>query len=216
LDDRLQGGWEQLIHCQCSDGGWLNPNHLPDAKTPSNTQGRWPWERSCVWGSYYATEALFYSGNAQHRPALRAALEFLLWHLAQKDETHIQTWVYHGHNLIKELLMFSAAGMDMRARPIPALVDWLKGYHRPQEGFFRAQKEPISDFTRQISAIMSGYTEKQGSDYWETVPKVSAPVLRYLLYHLAEDDWLTYYATRIGQNMIEKEILKDGLDAKEC
>ena len=201
-DERIRGGWEQLLHCQRSDGGWLNPNHLPEAKSPSTTQGRWPWERSCVWGSFYAVHALYLSENPQHKPALRQSLEFLLWHLAQKDEAHIQTWVYHGHNTVKELLMFSAAGVDMRARPIPALLSWLKSHYRPEEGMFRAQEKPITDFTRQVSALMKSYVGRYGAAYWETTTKVSAPVLRYQLYHLLEDDWLTYYTTRIGQNMV--------------
>ena len=201
-DERIQGGWEQFVHCQRSDGGWLNPNHLPDARTPSTTQGRWPWERSCAWGSTFAAQALFYSENPQHKPALRSALEFLRWHLAEKDETHVRTWVYHGHNTVKELLMFSTAGMDMNVKPIPAMLDWLKGHYRPQEGHFRAQKKPIADFLRQINAIMKNYSDRYGEAYWESVPKVSAPILRYQLYHLVEDGWLTYTAARIAQNML--------------
>jgi hypothetical protein len=200
-DERIQGGWGQLVHCQRSDGGWLNPNHLPDARTPSTTQGRWPWERSCAWGSTFAAQALFYSENPQHKPALRAALEFILWHLSQKDEAHIQNWVYHGHNTVKELLMFSAAGMDMNAKPIPALLDWLKGYYSPQEGHFRAVEQPVTNFPRQISAIMKAYSNRYGEAYWGTIPKVSAPILRYQIFHLVEDDWLTYTAARIGENL---------------
>ena len=51
-DKRLRNEWMKLIHCQRTDGGWLNPNHLADSPTPSKTKGRWPWDRSCVWGSY--------------------------------------------------------------------------------------------------------------------------------------------------------------------
>lgn len=200
-DERLQGGWDWLTLCQRADGGWLNPNHLADSRTPSKTQGRWPWDRSCVWGSFFAVQALFYAENADARRALPAALEFLRWHLLQKDPKDIQTWLYHGHNIVKELLMFSAAGFDMRVQPIPALLDWLKGYYRPSEGVFRTQEKPISNFVQQISAVMKEFEQKYGADYWKTIAKASAPVLRYHLYHLIEDDWLTYYSTRIALNM---------------
>jgi hypothetical protein len=200
-DERLQGGWDWLILCQRTDGGWLNPNHLADSRTPSKTQGRWPWNRSCVWGSFFAFQALSYAENADARRALPAALEFLRWHLLQKDPKHIQTWLYHGHNIVKELLMLSAAGCDMRAQPIPALLDWLKGYYRPREGMFRTQEKPIPDFVRQVTAIVKEFENKYGADYWITIAKTSAPVLRYHLYHLVEDDWLTYYLTRIALNM---------------
>jgi hypothetical protein len=82
-----------------------------------------------------------------------------------------------------------------------ALLDWLKGYYRPGEGVFRTQEKPISNFVRHISVIRSEFEEKLGTDYWTTVAKTSAPVLRYHLYHLVEDDWLTYYLIRIALNM---------------
>jgi len=200
-DGRLQGGWDWLTLCQRPDGGWLNPNHLADSPTPSKTRGRWPWDRSCVWGSFFAAQALFYADNAHARRALPAALEFLLWHLSQKDLAHIQTWVYHGHNIVKELLMFSEVGVDMHIRSIRILLDWLKGYYRPNEGMFRTQDMPISNFVRHVSAMMKAFEQKYDTDYWTTIAKTSAPVVRYHLYHLMEDDWLTYYLTRIALNM---------------
>jgi hypothetical protein len=199
-DERMRANWEWLKLCQRKDGGWLNPNHLIDSPTPATTRGRWPWDRSCAWGSYFAVEALFLAYDHDH-PALKAGLEFLLWHLSQTDEKAIQTWVYHGHNTVKELLMFSEAGMDMRAGPIQGLLDWLKGYYRPNEGMFCTQEKSIPDFVRHVSAINQDYLEKYGPAYWETVSKTSLPVLRYHLYHLVEDDWLTYYLVRIAQNL---------------
>ena len=201
-DERLQGGWDWLALCQRTDGGWLNPNHLADSPTPSRTKGRWPWDRSCVWGSFFAAQALFYSENSSYRRALPAALDFLLDHLAQKNAEHIQTWVYHGHNIVKELLMWSEAGFDMHVQPIRALLDWLRGYYRPSEGMFRTQDRPISNFVRHISAIIKEFDDTYGAAYWGTIAKTSAPVLRYHLYHLVEDDWLTYYLTRIALNMM--------------
>jgi hypothetical protein len=204
-DEYLRGNWNWLNLCQRNDGGWLNPNHLADSLTPATTQGRWPWDRSCAWGSYFAVEALFYTGNSQYRPALTAGLDFLLWHLSQSSQESIQTWVYHGHNIVKELLMFSQTGMDLNAGPIQALLDWLKGYYRPEDGIFRTQEKPIPDFVRHVSAITQEYSEKIGSSYWETISKTSMPVLRYHLFHLVEDDWLTYYLTRIAQFIVLRE-----------
>ena len=154
-----------------------------------------------MWGSYFAAQALYYAGNTRASRALPAACEFLLWHLSRKNPEHIQTWVYHGHNIVKELLMFSEAGMDMRAQPLQVLLGWLKGYYRPDEGAFRTQDRPISSFVRHISAIVKEFEDKYGTAYWGTIAKTSAPVLRYHLYHLVEDDWLTYYLTRIAVNI---------------
>jgi hypothetical protein len=201
-DERIQGGWDWLLHCQRADGGWLNPNHILGARTPSKTQGRYGWDHSCAWGSTFSAQALFYSRRPEHLQALSRALDFLLWHLAQKDEQQIQTWVYHGHNLVKELLMFSETGMDMRLRPIPALLSWLKGYYRPAEGVFRTQDQPIPNYLRHISAMIKDYQARHGPDYWATIPKVSSGILRYQLYHLIEDDWLTYYLTCLAQNLL--------------
>jgi hypothetical protein len=204
-DERLRGGWDRLVLCQRSDGGWLNPHHLANSRAPSKTKGRWPWDRSCAWGSTFAVQALFFAGEPCARGALPAALEFLLWHLWQKDPQHIQTWVYHGHNTVKELLMFSEAGIDMHAEPIQALLGWLKGYYRPGEGMFRTQDRPIRNFVRHVSAMMKDFETRYGDGYWDTVAKASAPVLRYQLYHLIEDDWLTYYLARIALNMNRSE-----------
>jgi len=206
-DDRLQDGWAWLARCQRMDGGWLNPNHLADSPTPSKTKGRWPWDRSCAWGSFYAVQALYYAGDAVPRSALKAALAFLLRHLAQKDPQHIQTWVYHGHNIVKELLMFSEAGFDMGDPTLQTLLHWLKGYYRPEEGVFRTQDRPIPNFVRHISAIVKSYEQVHGVDYWDTIAKTSAPVLRYHLYHLVEEDWLTYYATRVARSMTPENAL---------
>jgi hypothetical protein len=203
-DERLQGAWKWLIRCQRADGGWLNPNHLADSPTPSKTRGRWPWDRSCAWGSFYAVQALFYAGDTAPRRALPDALAFLQWHLLQQDPRHVRTWVYHGHNTVKELLMFSATGFDLRQPPFLGLLEWLKGYYRPDEGVFRTQEKPIPNFLRHVSAVRRAFEEEVGAGYWETIAKTSAPVLRYHLYHLVEDDWLTYYLIRIALYMAPK------------
>jgi hypothetical protein len=89
----------------------------------------------------------------------------------------------------------------MSVQPIQVLLGWLKGYYRPGEGMFRTQENPIPDFVRHVSAIMKEFENKYGTAYWGTIAKTNASVLRYHLYHLVEDDWLTYYLTRIALNM---------------
>ncbi len=203
-DERLRAGWERLTGCQRSDGGWLNPRHLAESPNPSQTRGRWPWDRSCAWGSFFAVQALYFARDPRLAAALRASLAFMRGHLARQDPASIQTWVYHGHNTVKELLMYSEAGLDPGAPPIPALLEWLKSHYRPAEGMFRAQAQPIPNFTRQVGAIIQDYETRRGAGYWEAISKTSPPVLRYHLYHLAEDDWLTYHAVRIGLNIISR------------
>jgi hypothetical protein len=97
--------------------------------------------------------------------------------------------------------MFSETGFDMREQPFSNLLAWLKTYFRPGLGAFRTQAKPIPNFVRQVLAIKREFEENKGNDYWDTVAKTSPPVLRYHLYHLVEDDWLTYYMTRIALNM---------------
>jgi hypothetical protein len=200
-DKRLRRAWKWLSLCQRPDGGWLNPNHLADSRTPSTTQGRWPWDRSCAWGSFYAAQAMYFAAREYSDRALQGALGFMRWHLLQQDPKRIQTWVYHGHNTVRELLMMSAARVDMRVRPISDLLLWLKGFYRAEEGVFRTQTTRIANFAHHVSAIIADYEKAYGSDYWQDIAKTSAPVLRYHLYHLVEDDWLTYYLTRIALNM---------------
>jgi hypothetical protein len=175
---------------------------LADSPTPSTTRGRWPWDRSCAWGSFYAAQALYFAEDTPYHQALPAALGFLVRHLGHADPDHIRTWVYHGHNTVKELLMASATGVAMDTAPLKALLDWLKGYYRPDEGMFRTQAQPISNFTRHIAAIQETYEAERGADYWKTVAKASPGLLRHHLYHLVEDDWLTYTATRIALNVV--------------
>ena len=152
-----------------------------------------------------AAQALFFSADAQHRRALPAALEFLLGHVSQKNPERVQAWVYHGHNIVRDLLMFSEAGLDMRVQPVQALLDWLKGYYRPSEGMFRTQDRPISNFVRHVSVIRADFEHRYGAAYWGTIAKTSSRVLRYHLYHLVEDDWLTYCLSRIALDLTPEE-----------
>jgi hypothetical protein len=109
--------------------------------------------------------------------------------------------VYHGHNIVKELVMFSESGLDMQRPPIRTLLNWVKGYYHPYEGMFRTHETPRANFVRQISAMMKTFEHHHGGHYWTAIAKASTPVIRYQLYHVVEDDWFTYYLTRIALNM---------------
>jgi len=86
----------------------------------------------------------------------------------------------------------------LSAPPLRAQLAWLKGYYREDQGCFRAAQKPSADFWRHIGAVMHEFELRLGPDYWEQVSKTSPPVLRYHLYQLIEDDWLTYYLTRVA------------------
>jgi hypothetical protein len=58
--------------------------------------------------------------------------------------------------------------------------------YRADEGCFRYIGKPISKYSNR----------EDGMD---------ARVAKYRLYHLIEDDWLTYYMTRIGANLLDKQ-----------
>ena len=84
--------------------------------------------------------------------------------------------------MVKELLMLSEFGIGMDARPVRVVLEWLRGMYVQEEGCFRYQGKPISRHKfRQDGATPA--------------------VLKYRLYHLVEDDWLTYYMTRVARNM---------------
>jgi hypothetical protein len=179
FDNRIKRYWELFLKCQREDGGWLRPCHMDGTCSPYKK-----WTRSCPHGTHVAANALFSSSNPEHKKPLFNALNFQLWHLSQKKDENIQTWFYRGHNMVKELLMFSETGINMQARPIQVILKWLMGMYNSKEGCFHYQGKSISKYSR----------KKDGA---------SPRVLKYQLYHLLEDDWLTYYLTRIVQNMLE-------------
>ena len=200
-DERLTREWTKLLNCQRGDGGWLNPNHLADSPTPSKTKGRWPWDKSCAWGSYYALRALDAARREADTLSFIAASKFLYTHLAKQNPDQLRTWVYHGHNLVRELEIFCDTGIDMESSTIQTILDWLRGYYRSDEGVFRAQEKPIPDYPRQVSKISQDLETERGAEYWPLVAKVSHQVLRYSLYHLVEDDWLTYRLTNLAARL---------------
>lgn len=204
-DERLKNEWIKLTHCQRSDGGWLNPNHLADSRTPSKTKGRWPWDRSCVWGSYYALRALQAAHREEDIQSYTAASKFLYSHLARQNPEQLKTWVFHGHNIVRELEIFCDTGIDMSLPVIQTILDWLRGYYRSEEGVFRTQDKSIPDFTRHVSSIFNNYEMERGVNYWLNETKAGSQVLRYHLYHLVEEDWFTYRLTGLAVTMNEKQ-----------
>lgn len=201
-DPAVAAGWSRLIANQRDDGGWLDPRHLADSPPGERctTRGRWPWDRSCAWGTWWAVEALYFARGSipAAAPALRRSLAFLLDHLSRKEPRDYTGWVYHGHSPVKELLMCLEAGFDPRHPVLAAWLEWLRGMRRPDEGCFRASARPQPDFVRLAGDLWREQEAERSGEYWRKTAKVGAPVLRYYLYHLAEDDWLTYHALRIA------------------
>jgi hypothetical protein len=174
-DVRVKRGYEVLLGSQREDGGWVYPGHFRERN----------WTRSCPASSYGATLALYYSKNEGYRNRLIKALEFLVWHLSTKQAQEIQRFFYHGHSTVHELLMFSELQVGLEEKPVQAMLEWLMAMYRPDEGCFKYTGKPISQYSRRKDAMDSR-------------------VAKYRLYHLIEDDWLTYYATRIAANLIGK------------
>jgi hypothetical protein len=188
-DARLSEYWQALRMCQRRDGGWLRPDHLP--ASPSPHPSKWPWQRSCPQGTHEAARALSLSPEAKDQRALVRALEFQLWHLAQKDEREICTWYFHGHNMVRELLMFSAYGIAAQREPLPTILEWLLRMYDAEAGVFRSQGESCTSYAALIAAVQRSRQSVH-----------SARVLRYEMFHLLEDDWLTFHLTRAAINWL--------------
>ncbi len=90
------------------------------------------------------------------------------------------------------------AGFDPRHPVLAAWLEWLRDMWRPDEGCFRASARPQPDFVRLTGDLWRAQEAERGVEYWRNTAKVGTQVLRYYLYHLAEDDWLTYHALRIA------------------
>jgi hypothetical protein len=172
-DDRVKRGYAALLGAQREDGGWISPHCALEHN----------WTRSCPFSSYGAALALYSAKNEEYLNPLTKALEFLVWHLSTKPAGEIQRFFYHGHSTIHELIMFTQLKVGVDDKPVQALLEWLMSMYHPDEGCFKYAGKPISQYSRR----------KDGMD---------SRVAKYRLYHLIEDDWLTYYATRIGSNLI--------------
>jgi hypothetical protein len=171
-DRRARIGYEYLLQKQREDGGWALEQHFRERN----------WTRSCPFSSYHATMALYHSGEEAYKGALIKALEFLVWHLSTKDTDEIRRFFYHGHNTVHELLMFSELRVGLQEKAVQTILEWLMNMYRANEGCFRYISKPISKYSLQRDGI-------------------DARVAKYRLHHIIEDDWLTYYLTRIGINL---------------
>ena len=174
-DMKVEKGYEVLLCMQGDDGGWVDPGH-------SEQMG---WTRSCLVSTYQATMALYCSKNPAYKEALIKGAEFILWHLSKKKECDLQQFYYHGHNMVRELVMFSELGMGMQKKAVRSILKWLMTMYDGEEGCFRYAGKPISK-----------YSKKQDG--------IDARVAKYRFYHVIENDWLTYHMTRIAANMMKK------------
>jgi len=170
--DALKASYGWLLRWQRNDGGWVGQTH----------KEKHGWTRSCPWVSHHAVSALYHARNRKYETPLRNGLKFLVWHLGLKSDDQLRHLFYRGHNMVKELLMLSEFGIGMDARPVQIVLRWLWDMYDTKEGCFRYNGKPIS----QHKFREDGATPA---------------VLKYRLYHIVEDDWLTYYMTRIAKNM---------------
>ena len=168
----LKKSYDWLLRWQRSDGGWVGQIH----------KERFGWTRSCPWVSHHAVSALYHARNRKHEEALRNGLTFLVWHLGLKSDDGLRHLFYRGHNMIRELVMLSEFDIGMDARPVQVVLRWLRDMYDPQEGCFRYRGKPIS----QHKFCHDGATPA---------------VLKYRVYHIVEDHWLTYYMTRVARNV---------------
>ena len=177
-DQRLRRSWDLMLNWKRGDNGWVQDGHLDGSAAPYKV-----WDRSCPWVTYYGTSALFYSGIKEYIEISKKSLEFLLWHMSKKDPMDLRRFFWHGHEPVKELLMFSLSGFDPSLDVIDGLLDWLLGMYYRDEGCFKYNGKPYSKMTRR----RDGATSR---------------VMKYRMYHQVEDDWLTYYASQIFANFL--------------
>jgi hypothetical protein len=174
-DVKVEKGYKILLCMQQDDGGWVDPKH-------SEQMG---WIRSCLFSTYNATMALYYSKNPAYREALIKGAKFILWHLSTKKDEDLQQFYYHGHNMVRELVMLSELGIGMQTKAVRTILKWLITMYDADEGCFR-------------------YTGKTISKYSKKQDGIDSRVAKYRFYHLIESDWLTYHMTRIAVNMTTK------------
>jgi hypothetical protein len=174
-DIRVEKGYEVLLCMQRDDGGWFYQRHAEQTG----------WTRSCLYSTYHATMAFYYSQNPAHREALIRAAQFILWHLSTKKESDLQQFYYHGHSMVRELVMFSELGIGLRTKAVKAILKWLMTMYNAREGCFRYTGKPVSKYRKKPDGI-------------------DATVAKYRFYHMIENDWLTFHVTRIAANMMTK------------
>lgn len=167
-DPRLVKSYELLVKWQRDDGGWVLQRHFEERfKT-----------RSCPASTHGAAVALYQCGNREYEPALRKALAFLIWHLSLKDVRELCRFVFRGHNLLKEMLMFSDLDVGFEERPVQAILEWLMRMYDTEGGCFH------------YSGRKSEATD------------LGPAGTKYCLFQQIEDDWLTYRVTRVAANLV--------------
>ncbi len=171
-DPKVQKAFDLLLKWQQKDGGWVSESHCKQQN----------WTRSCPFSTYHSTIALYYADSEANKPKLLMALNFLLNHLATKKDSEIQRFFYHGHSIIHELLMFTSFKFGIETGTVQSLLQWLMSMYQADAAHFKYSGKPITK-----------YTFKE--DYMDS------KVAKYRLFQLIEDDWLTYYATRIFLGM---------------
>jgi hypothetical protein len=171
-DVRVEKGYEVLLCMQRDDGGWVFPRH-------SDQMG---WTRSCLFSTYHAVMALYCSRNPAYKEALIRGVEFILWHLSTKKDCNLRQFYYHGHSIVRELVMFSELGIGLQTRAVRTILKWLMTLYDAAEGYFRYTGKPVSKYSKKEDGIDS-------------------IVAKYRFYHIIEDDWLTYHVTRIAANV---------------
>jgi hypothetical protein len=174
-DRRLRRSYDLLIRWQREDGGWVDEKHKEERK----------WTRSCPAVSHAAASALYHSRNPRYEEPLIRALNFQVWHLSIKDEHELQRVIYRGHDMIKELVMFTEKGVGLSSKPVRVLLDWFKGMYDSSDGHFTYRGKPISKHA------------------WNE-DKLTPYALKFKTYHLITDDWLTYYMAMIAKNLLDK------------
>ncbi|HUV34813.1 MAG TPA: hypothetical protein VMW22_07755 [Candidatus Desulfaltia sp.] len=171
-DPRMTKSWGLMLGWQREDGGWVQEGHRDATASPYEV-----WDRSCPWVTYFAASALHHSRIEEHGEPLRRALGFIQWHLDQKKPQDIMRFFWHGHDTVRELVMFAEHGFSPEQRSIKTLLDWLETMREPETGVFRYTGKPVSRMRRSEDGGTPG-------------------VMKYRLFHLVEPDWLTYWATR--------------------
>jgi hypothetical protein len=175
IDDvKVKKGFEILLCLQRDDGGWVDLRHYEQMG----------WTRSCQFSTYHAVMALCYSKNPAYKAALIRGAKFILWHLSTKKDKDLQQFYYHGHSMVRELVMFSELNIGMQERAVGTILKWLMTMYNAEEGCFR-------------------YTGKSISKYKKKQDGIDSRVAKYRFYHVIEDDWLTYHMTVIGRNLIK-------------
>jgi hypothetical protein len=82
--------------------------------------------------------------------------------------------------------MFAETGVGLDTPAVQALLEWLLSMYNEKKGVFKYDGKPISKYSAKTDGV-------------------SPRVMKYRAYHLLENDWLTYYGTRIGKALLTQK-----------